>query len=138
MVKTETTQKVQNILPRKMVFIVKTETTQNSQKVRKVKCLYPNIAKNIDDIDVITSNFLDNFYHIATKHKDVNLYDCSESMKEQECPVCQKLFVYERVMKRHIKNVHEKKKPHACGICAESFAQRGRMKTHKKGKKRQT
>ena len=37
-------------------------------------------------------------------------------------------------MKRHIDNVHEKKKPYGCDICNERFAQSGHLVTHKKGK----
>ena len=38
----------------------------------------------------------------------------------------------EQTLKRHISDVHEKKKPFACDLCEWSFAQNGQLKTHKR------
>ena len=35
------------------------------------------------------------------------------------CPECDKSFVFESTLKKHIDAVHEKKKPHMCVICSK-------------------
>ena len=39
--------------------------------------------------------------------------DAFKIVQFSNCPVCQKPFVHKTVMKRHIENIHEKKKQHA-------------------------
>ena len=39
--------------------------------------------------------------------------DAFKIVQFSNCPVCQKPFVRKTVMKRHIENIHEKKKQHA-------------------------
>ena len=52
----------------------------------------------------------------------------------EKCPHCEKIFKGIGTLKRHIDNVHEKKRPHACHLCGLSFSQSGNLKNHLKGK----
>ena len=49
-----------------------------------------------------------------------------------KCSLCEKFF--QSGMKRHIREVHEVKRPHACNLCGLAFSQNGNLKTHMKGK----
>ena len=52
----------------------------------------------------------------------------------EKCLHCDKIFKGIGTLKRHIDNVHEKKRPHACHLCGLSFSQSGNLKNHLKGK----
>ena len=50
-----------------------------------------------------------------------------------KCSLCDKDFGSNAAMKRHVAEVHEKKRPHACSLCDSRFAQGSQLKTHIKG-----
>ena len=51
-----------------------------------------------------------------------------------KCSMCDKEFKSNNHVKRHIMEVHEKKRPHACSLCDLRFGQKSQLKTHIKGK----
>ena len=57
-----------------------------------------------------------------------------EGKKPFTCSLCQKCFVSNTVLKKHIAQVHEKKRPHECQLCHERFGQKAHLVTHIKGK----
>ena len=48
--------------------------------------------------------------------------------------MCDKEFKSNNHVKRHVMEVHEKKRPHACSLCDLRFGQKSQLKTHIKGK----
>ena len=51
-----------------------------------------------------------------------------------KCTLCEKSFQEKSGLKRHMKGVHEGKRPYACHLCGLAFTQGGNLKTHIKGK----
>jgi len=65
--------------------------------------------------------------HIKKIHK-------GEKPPPVQCPQCERFFNSNGVVKRHIRDVHEKKRAFACPLCDLRFAQNAQLKTHIKGK----
>merc|ERR1719203_1226739 len=59
--------------------------------------------------------------HIATKHKDVKLYDCSE---------CSSRFITKLGLKRHISYVHRKNIENICPKCGKTYYSISLLKDH--------
>jgi len=59
--------------------------------------------------------------HIATKHKDVKLYDCSE---------CISRFITKLGLKRHISYVHRKNVENICHKCGKTYYSISNLKDH--------
>ena len=90
--------------------------------------------------------------HVATKHKDVMLYDCTECSSRftsdsglrahiltvhgnnagSICPICGKKFHYNHELRNHIAYVHEgKARPKLkCTLCDESYGTKQALENH--------
>ena len=49
---------------------------------------------------------------------------------EYQCNICQKNFIIQSLVTKHVKNVHEKKRYHKCELCGKAFTKAGHLKTH--------
>ena len=67
--------------------------------------------------------------------KKLDVSDCLKIKQKNKtmgfvCPRCQKVFVAKHVLRRHIEDVHEKKR-HKCDQCEKDFASEGALRDHK-------
>ena len=68
--------------------------------------------------------------HVSQIHK-------GNKLPPVKCSQCQKSFSgnsRNAGLKRHIREVHEGKRPYACHMCGLAFSQSGNLKTHIRGK----
>ena len=54
------------------------------------------------------------------------------NVKQTKCLICNKIYSNRSEMKRHVKSVHEAKKPHKCPICGYSCSKRSNLTRHVK------
>lgn len=47
-----------------------------------------------------------------------------------QCIVCQRRFLLQKILLKHIECVHRKNRPHTCQICYKSFTQDSHLKNH--------
>ena len=90
--------------------------------------------------------------HIDRVHKGLKPYMCSDcgkgfsttvhlkrhmkrhaGIKAHQCTFCDYKSVEKIVITKHIRMVHEKKRPHICPICNRGFKQSQHLKTHISG-----
>ena len=50
------------------------------------------------------------------------------------CETCLKSFSFKRVLKRHVVQVHERKKPFKCTLCKKAFPENSGLKKHEETK----
>ena len=53
------------------------------------------------------------------------------------CHLCNRSVATPSVLRNHMEQVHEKKRPYACTLCDLKFAQKAHLVTHYKGKHKQ-
>ena len=89
--------------------------------------------------------------HINTVHEKIKQFSCPVELcdytsgnkgnfklhvekhggiAQYSCPLCDKDFFTEKLQKRHIESVHEKKKPFKCSICEYSSSSKYNLKKH--------
>ena len=89
------------------------------QHVSKISCNYtgrkcPICEEKIESMSLKID-------HIATKHKDIKLYDCSE---------CSSRFITQNGLKRHISFVHRKNVGNICPTCGKTYRSISVLKDH--------
>ena len=61
---------------------------------------------------------------VFTKSKKVFEKHLKSHEQRLDCELCGKIFRNKLVLKRHIRHVHEKLKPHICDVCGKAFTEK--------------
>ena len=61
--------------------------------------------------------------HIQTKRKNKKIFSC-------DVTDCKMVFGHKHHLKRHIKSVHNKERPHQCGQCLKKFSAKSYIRKH--------
>ena len=72
--------------------------------------------------------------HISEQHgsmlEDRQFNDDENLDNSHKCNDCNKTFKFQRNLKLHVLNVHDKKKSYTCKLCEEEFSSKGNMNRH--------
>ena len=67
---------------------------------------------------------------LKCNHLETIMSPFCRNIQNPKCEICDKQFKRKDHLKRHIRAVHEKKRPHKCSVCGASFSHKANMKSH--------
>ncbi|XP_049887018.1 zinc finger protein 33B-like isoform X1 [Pectinophora gossypiella] len=76
------------------------------------------------------NNLLDGIHKTNGVTKKLATKDAVSEKSQPWCGLCSKVFVSRGVLARHVRDVHQRQRPHACPICHKRFAQKEVLTRH--------
>ena len=108
------------------------QIVEAKQKIKEGSMDEVFMEQNEDLLNVKTHSEEDDPLPISDEPKVQEMVGVQKrkSKKSCNCEICDKDFISNYILKRHIDGVHLKKQDHQCSECGKSFSQKGNLNWH--------